>query len=174
MKKIILLFILLPGFLLNVHAQSLTETKEWDNLIQSLQDEKWKDANDLSTSLLNKTPKNDPDDNIAALLRYMYIYSEAGLLNAHKFTQKEALKNVIGFTGKRIILPAHPVALKNAFNSIQMVNEKTDSLFITATNSDATQIFSFEYIILNSKWSTDDFKNNNGKFYRLTGIIKIN
>lgn len=69
-------------------------------------------------------------------------------------------------------MPGHPVALKYALNTIQLVNNKTDSLFITATNRNGTDIFSFEYVVLKDKWPIDDFKNQDGKVYRLGGIIK--
>lgn len=102
----------------------------------------------------------------------MFIYSEAGLLNDQKVSKSQALKNIINFKGQLIILPGHPVALRYALNTIQLVNNKTDSLFITATNRKGTDIFCFEYVILKDKWPIDDFKNQDGKAYRLAGIIQ--
>jgi len=172
MKRLILLFSLLSVLILNAHAQSLTHSSEWRNLIVSLQNEDWQNANTLSLQLLNKTPDDEENNIGVALLRYMYIHSEAGLLNLRKVTKDEAIKAVQGFTGKLIILPSHPVSLKQGFNSIMMHNEKTDSLFITSTNKTATQIFSFEYIVLDDKWHVEDFKNSVGKIYRLGGMLK--
>jgi hypothetical protein len=171
-KIILLLFTLLSGLLINVHAQSLTHSSEWRELIASLRNEDWQKANTLSLQLLNKTPDDEENNIGVALLRYMYIHAEAGLLNLRKVTKDEAIKTVQGFTGKLIILPSHPVSVKQAFNSIMMHNEKTDSLFITSTNNAATQIFSFEYIVLDDKWSVEDFKNSIGKIYRLGGRLK--
>ena len=158
--------------LASVRAQSLMESKEWRDLINNLQDENWQDANTKSLELLNKMPDADPNDPTAALLRTMYIHSEAGLLNANKVTQDEALKAVKGFTGKLIILPGHRVALKWGLNTIQMVNEKTDTLFVAETNRQGTDIFAFDYLILDNKWSIDDFKARDGQFYSVGGIIK--
>ena len=141
-------------------------------MITSLQNEDWQNANTLSSSLLNKISKEEQGDPAACMLRYMYIFSEAGLMNLNKVSQSDALKKVIGFTGQMVILPAHLISLKNAFNSIELVNDKTDSLFITATNIKATSIFSFEYIILDSKMSLDDFNNHVGQKCRLGGIIR--
>jgi len=172
MKKITLLLFFVFALLLNARSQAILHTEEWHNLITSLQAENWQDANTISLSLLNKISKDEPDDVGAALLRYMYIHSEAGLMNLNKVTKDEAIKAVKGFTGKWVLLPAHPVALKNGFNSIQMVNGKTDSLFITSTNNAATEIFSFDYIILDEKWPVEDFKNSEGEIYRLGGIIR--
>jgi len=171
-KPVILsLFALL--FFTVVKAQSpITESKEFNDLITSLQNEDWQNANKLSLTCLKKVPENDKDNADAALLRYMFIYSEAGLMNDQKVSKSQALKNIINFKGQLIILPGHPVALKYALNTIQLVNNKTDSLFITATNRNGTDIFSFEYVILKDKWPIDDFKNQDGKAYRLAGIIQ--
>ena len=172
MKKNILTLLFAIAFLSNVRGQSLMESQEWRDLINNLQTENWKEANTKSLSFLNKMPNAAPDDPTAALLRTMYIHSEAGLLNSGDLTQDEAIKAVKGFTGKMIILPAHRVALKWALNTIQMVNEKTDTLFVTETNRRGTDIFDFDYIILDNKWSVEDFKNRDGEFYSIGGIIK--
>jgi hypothetical protein len=172
MKKIILTLFLAITFLSDAGAQSLMESQEWRDLINNLQTENWQDANTKSLTLLNQMPNAAPDDPTAALLRTMYIHSEAGLLNSGKVTQDEAIKAVKGFTGKMIILPAHRVALKWALNTIQMVNEKTDTLFVTETNRKGTDIFAFDYIIPENKWSVEDFKTRDGEFYSVGGIIK--
>ncbi|MDB5137908.1 MAG: hypothetical protein JWP37_4511 [Mucilaginibacter sp.] len=172
MKKIILALFFIIAFLSKAGAQSLMGSQEWRDLINNLQTESWQDANTKSLSLLNQMPNAAPDDPTAALLRTMYIHSEAGLLNDGKVTQDEAIKAVKGFTGMMIILPGHRVALKWALNTIQLVNEKTDTLFVTETNKKGTDIFAFDYIILNNKWSIEDFKNRDGELYSLGGIIK--
>jgi hypothetical protein len=172
MKRIILASFLILSLLSNAGAQSLMQTQEWRDLINNLQTENWQDANTKSLSLLNTMPNAGADDVTAALLRIMYIHSEAGLLDSNKVTQDEALKAVKGFTGKLIILPAHRVALKWALNTIQMVNEKTDTLFVTETNRQGTDIFAFDYVIPTNKWPIEDFKNSDGKLYSLGGIIK--
>lgn len=172
MKPITLLLLALL-FCGNLKAQSkVTESKDFNDLITSLQNEDWQNANKLFLACLKEVPENDKDNVDAALLRYMFIYSEAGLMNDQKVSKSQALKNIINFKGQLIILPGHPVALKYALNTIQLVNNKTDSLFITATNRNGTDIFSFEYVVLKDKWPIDDFKNQDGKVYRLGGIIK--
>src|SRR4051812_36601978 len=118
MKKVILVLFIIAAFLSNADAQSLMQTPEWHNLVTSLQNENWPQANALSLSLLNKSPKDEPGDLVAALLRYMYIHSEAGLLNMKKVSKNEALKAVAGFKGQLIILPPHPVVLKYQLSGI--------------------------------------------------------
>lgn len=172
MKKIILALFFIIAFLPNAGAQSLMGSQVWRDLINNLETENWKDANTKSLSLLNQMPNAAPDDPTAALLRTMYIHSEAGLMNDGKVTQDEAIKAVKGFTGKMIILPGHRVSLKGGLNTIETVNEKTDTLFVSETNRKGTDIFAFDYIILDNKWSVDDFKNRDGELYSLGGIIK--
>lgn len=171
MRKIFLIIAMLP-FMTRANAQSVRETPEWHQLLQSLHDESWKNADSLSFLLLNKAGNDEKEQPVVATLRYMYIYSEAGLMSLRKITQAQALKNVAGFIGKSVALPAHPIVLGRGSNSIQMVNEKTDSLFIVSTDKNATSIFSFEYVILNDKWPLDDFKNSAGKMFRLGGKIQ--
>ena len=168
----IFLLIAMLSFMIGANAQSITETPEWSNLIKALDNEQWADADKLSLELLKKAPDNGPNDPMVAVLRYMYIHAEAGLMNDGKLTQDQALKDVIAFKDKMVVLPGHPIAVKHAFNSIQMVNEKTDSLYIAATNSNATSIFSFEYIILKDKWPVEDFKSREGKVFILGGHIQ--
>jgi hypothetical protein len=165
----ILLFLLT---LTSVRAQSITNSKEWSDLINNLENENWQKSDSLSLICINKIPKSEMEGVEASLLRYMYIYSEAGLINARIITKSQALSHVKNLTGHSIILPAHPITLKEAFNSIEMVNDKTDSLAITATNIAATEIFCFEYVIMKDKWPIDNFKAEAGKNYRLGGLIK--
>ncbi|MGZ3764285.1 MAG: hypothetical protein ACXVA2_06455 [Mucilaginibacter sp.] len=172
MKKIILALFFITTLLCNTSAQSLMESKQWRDLIDNLQNENWQEANTKSLLLLNQMPNAAPDDPTAALLRTMYIHSEAGLMNDGKVTQDEAIKAVKGFTGKLIILPGHRVSLKGGLNTIKMANEKPDTLFVTETNRKGTDIFDFDYIVLDDKWSVEDFKNREGELYSLGGMVK--
>ncbi|MGZ3823264.1 MAG: hypothetical protein ACXVB6_21905, partial [Mucilaginibacter sp.] len=70
------------------------------------------------------------------------------------------------------ILPGHRVSLKGGLNTIKMANEKPDTLFVTETNRKGTDIFDFDYIVLDDKWSVEDFKNREGELYSLGGMVK--
>ncbi|RYU87261.1 hypothetical protein EWM62_16235 [Mucilaginibacter terrigena] len=172
MKKILALFVLLLMISINLKAQSITKDEEWDKLIGYLSAEQWDGANSLSLQFLKRIPDADKDGDEAAGLRYMYILSEAGLMNEQKVTKNEAQKKVAAFAGRRVILAGHPLTSKEGFNSIQLVNDKTDTLMVTASNIKATQIFSFEYIIPKKAMPLDEFKNNAGKVYGVSGRIK--
>jgi len=171
MRKIAFLLLLVICFF-KLQAQSITVTQEWNSLIKSLRDENWQETNRLSILCLDKVTASKTEDDIAALLRYMCIFSESALVNFNNVTQDEAIKKVAQFEGQAIMLPAYPVSVKFAPNSILTCNYKTDSLFISATNRAGTNIFCFEYIIPGNKWRLEDFNSSAGKFYRLKGILK--
>jgi len=170
MRKIIFILLFLTNFPF-LKAQSITQTPEWKQLLTDLKTEKWQEANDLSNQCLKTAIATEPGSNMIPILRYMVIFSESGLMNDGKLSQEKALLAVKGFEGMVIALPGHPISVKRGFNSITMHDEKTDSLFITATNSAATNIFAFEYVALRDVWPVDDFKNNAGKMCRLSGTL---
>jgi hypothetical protein len=170
MKKIICSLLFL-AFLTSVKSQSITESKEWNTLLSDLDNEKWQDANSITAACLKKVNDTGVDAAVVPILRYMFIYSESGMMNDGKVSQKDALNSVKGFMGLPITLPGHPVATKQAFNSLELSNNTTDTLFVTATNKAATDIFCFEYIVMKEKWPIDDFKKNEGKMFRLSGTL---
>jgi hypothetical protein len=172
MRKYTVLLLVLCGTFTKAEAQALISTAQWKILIDCLNEEKWQQAATLSNAYLLKVPKTRIDEDAPAILRYMYITSEAGLMNSKQLTKEKAFKNVAGFAGHNIILPAHPIALKTAFNSIELVNDKTDTLEVTAANKIATDIFSFEYIIPERPYSLDEFKRNKDKMCRIGGRLK--
>lgn len=171
MKRLLFTTLLFLSFSV-ARAQSANDDQKWSNLISSLETEDWVPANQLSLSLLNSIPATEANGNQAAVLRYMYILSESGLMDLGKVTKEEALKQVIGFVGKPILLPGHPVSVKRAFNSITRASGGADTLFVTATNRKATSIFAFEYIVLKNKWTEADLNTNAGKIWRLGGTLK--
>lgn len=171
--KILAFFLLLILFSSAVNAQSVTNSKEWNDLITSLNNENWADASRLSITCLQKIPADEKEGDLASLLRYMAIYSESGLMNSGTDTQEQAISKVKQYVGHTIALPPYRLTLKFAFNSIEMNNDKTtDTLVVCASNRQATNIHCFDYVILKDKWPVDDFINNAGKMYRLSGILK--
>ena len=99
MNKITCILLLLCLSTLTM-AQPITESKEWKDLITNLEKENWPDAHKLSIDCLNKVKGNEEEAEIAPMLRYMFIFTESGLMNMNKVTKAEALKAVIGFQGQ--------------------------------------------------------------------------
>ncbi|MFD0765913.1 hypothetical protein ACFQZI_13710 [Mucilaginibacter lutimaris] len=172
MKKLFITLIVLLFIVSSVKSQSKYTDAEWNKLVGFLSAEQWGDANTLSLQILKRIPAAEIDSDDAAAFRYMYIYSEAGLMNERKVTKEQAQKKITPHIGHKVLLAAHPITSKQGFNSITLVNDKTDTLMVTATNKTATQIFSFEYIIPKKRFPLDEFKNNEGKFYGVIGRIK--
>jgi hypothetical protein len=154
-------------------AQSVTDSPEWKKLILSLENENWADANQLSLQCLQEVPASEKEDALGSMLRYMVIYSESGLMNMGTVTQEQAIDKVKQYVGHNLLLPAHPLTLKFAFNSIEMNDDKsTDTLVVCASNRQATNIHCFDYVVLKDKWPEDDFKKNVGKMFRLGGKLE--
>jgi hypothetical protein len=172
MKKIVFALMLLFTLTSAANAQSLITDSDWEKVIAYLKNEDWGKANQLSKVYLEKIPKDQANSDEAAILRYMYALSESGLMNAGKITQDQALKNVKDFVGLNIILPGHPITLKTGFNSLEMANDKPDTLLVTATNKAADEILCFEYIVLDKPFTMAEFKDNEGKVCRVRGRLK--
>lgn len=172
MKKcVILLFILVNAFA-QAKAQELVTPEQFQKLIGYLNDENWSEAAKLSESYLISIPKDKQEDDAAAILRYMYLTSESGLMNLNQITQEKALVNVSKFSGHSVILPWRSVSIKYGTNYVQLVNNKPDTLMVTATNKKATQIFCFEYIVPTELISLAEFNSYNGKMCRISGQLK--
>src|ERR1700756_636617 len=99
---VILLFLVL--FSITAKAQSITESQDWNDLIASLNNEKWADANRLSITCLQKVPAAEQEDGLGSLLRYMAIFSESGLMSAGVIPQEQAANNVKQYIGHNIAL----------------------------------------------------------------------
>ncbi len=157
---------------LSLKAQGTIAQDDWQNVIGYLNNEDWKNAARQCQVYLNKIPNSDIDQDDAAILKYMFIISEAGLMNKRVLTKEQAIKNVQLFEGHNVVLPAHLVSLKEGFNAVELLNNKTDTLFITESNKTATEIFTFAYIIPEVPYSLSMFKNNDRKMCRIGGRLK--
>ena len=170
MRKIFsILFFVLP-FYINAQNTSFIEQKDWDSIIVYLGNEGWVNADRLISASLKKCPEDQQESDITGMLRYMSIFCKAGLMNEQKISKENALENVKSFIGHSIILPGVTVSLKNGFNIVQLKNNNTDTLFITASNAKATQLFAFTYIIPANPISLDDYTKAVDK----TALIKGN
>jgi hypothetical protein len=170
-KTIILLFFVFASFI-TVNAQELISREQFQKLIGFLNDENWPEAAKLSNDLLLKIPGKQQDDDAPAIVRYMYVTSEAGLMYMGKITKDEGLKNLVGFVGHTIILPSRTVSLKFGLNYIVNSDNKTDTLSISGTNRKGTDLFTFESIVPAKPITMDEFKGYEGKLFRIGGRLK--
>jgi hypothetical protein len=171
-KAIIILLFIIPEMCF-AQEKSFVEQANWDKIIQCLDHEEWAKANKLAMACLKKCPKEEVNGNEAAILRYMYLFTESGLMNEKNVDKEEALKRVKAFEGLRIILPGHPLSTREAgFNVIEPYNNNSDTLFVTESNKVMTEIFCFIYVIPSTKMSMDDFNKNIGNSYTISGTLQ--
>jgi hypothetical protein len=171
MKKL-LFALLFVTFFSNVHAQSVITKKDWSRLVDLIVVQDWLPANKLSLSLLNSIPFVQVNSREAPKLRYMYMLSEAGLLNTGKVTETEALNSVIGFIGKPILFPWHPVSEKRELNSFSADVNTPDTLVLMEGNQEDNAVFTLYYVVLKNKWTAANIQANAGKTLRFDGIFK--
>ncbi|MBL4677218.1 MAG: hypothetical protein JKY70_13580 [Mucilaginibacter sp.] len=170
MKKPYLFILLFLMISTSLSAQSVLTKENWDEIIKPLEAEQWQDAQTLTRQYLGKI---DKDEDAAAILRYMNIYSTAGLLNDGKLTKKQALALIAPFKGQSIISSWFPIKNKYGLNTVQMVNDKPDTLMITATNRQGTNIFAFIYVKPETLYSLTEWTGFDGKNCRFGGTISF-
>lgn len=171
MKKVVFALLFFIAFS-SAHAQSVIAKKDWSRLVDLIVAGDWLPANKLSLSLLNSIPFVQVNSREAPKLRYMYILSEAGLLNTGKVTETEALNNVTGFVSKLVLLPWYPLSEKRELNTFSADLNVPDTLVLTEGDQEDRAIFTSYYIILKSKWTADNIQANAGTTWRFAGTLK--
>lgn len=143
---------------------------QYSKLLEKLNDENWSESQAICKLLLDYAEPNDSMQIEKKVLRYIYIYSTAGLLNEKKLTKDEALKSTMSLKGKEMITPAHPIKSNCYVNCTHLADEKKNTFFSSTNNAQGTQIFSFEYIEIK-----DDIKETKeeleGKYIRFKATL---
>lgn len=135
--------------------------KEWKILTDALIVEDWEKAAFFAALLLDRT-KTDNEKKQLAQLRYFYLYALAGkVLNLTEAKQtvkkdasfeelKKAAENSIG---KEFLMPPRQFLndCEKRVNYICAVKDNDKALRVTATNKNATNIISFDYILFDTK-----------------------
>lgn len=172
MKKVIVLLFILSVVFTRSYAQELVPDGQFSTLIGFLNEENWPEAAKLSEAILKKIPGNKQDDDAPAVIRYMHIISEAGLMYMGKLTKAEALKNVSGYIGHTIFSPSRYTSLKYGLNRIVSSDNKTDTLASSCTNRKGTDLYTSESIVPAHPITMDEFKSYDGKLFRIGGVLK--
>ena len=155
MKNILTTVVLFLG-LFQSYGQTLTYD-DFKSLIPYLQTENWKSAFKESTKLLKSADKDTSE--FHAIILYINIFSAAGMVTEGQMTYKELENNVMKFQGRKIIISAHPVTIKDgALRQIKFdVTDSTNAAFVAATNSKGTYILCMEKFTFKDKINLDDF-----------------
>ncbi|UAY52675.1 hypothetical protein [Ferruginibacter albus] len=127
-------------------SQNTYFNTKYNALLENLEAENWVKAEKACKELLKYVEPIDSMQTEKMVLRYIYIYTNAGLLNAKKITQKEALKRTEYLQGKDMILPSHPFNSDCYVNCTHISDDDKNTFFSGVNDSKGTQIFSFEYV----------------------------
>jgi hypothetical protein len=136
MKQNLVLIITL-FFSINYYSQNITNENfeaNFNDLSENLYKEKWKIAEKLSTDLLEFAETIETMKTEREVLRYMKIYTVAGLLNEKSITKAEALEKTEYLKGKEMIMPAHPFNSK-CFVNCTHLSENEENTFFSGVNN---------------------------------------
>jgi len=169
MRKL-LLIILSTSFCFGQKNSTLKFEDNYNLLIENLSNENWVKSEQLAKELLQIAEPVDSMQTEKKVLRYIYIYSTAGLLNEKKLTKEEALEKVKFLKGKEMIMPAHPFKSNCHVNCTHFTEELPNTFFSVVNNAQGTQIFSFEYVTIENgiKETQSELE---GKYVALSGVL---
>jgi hypothetical protein len=146
MKNLLLITFLITNLCFGQKNDVTNFEDNYNLLIENLSNENWTKSEKLAKELLEIVEPIDSMQTEKKVLRYIYIYSTAGLLNEKKLTKNEALEKVKFLQSKEIIMPTHPFNSKCYVNCTHLKEDETDTFFTGVNNAKGTQIFSFEYV----------------------------
>lgn len=170
MKKLLFLALLMTAFCQGQQNSATPFETNFNLLLENLSGENWTKAEQLSKELLAIAEPVDSMDIEKKVLRYMYLYSVAGLLNEKKFSKEAALEKVMFLKSKEMIMPSHPFR-SNCYINCTQFSEGQPNTFVTGVNNaSGTQIFSFEYVTIENgiKEKASELE---GKFITLKGVL---
>ncbi len=153
-----------------LNAQSLNFDLEYDMLLQNLESENWADAYKRSRKLLEFAEKNDKLDQERKVLRYIQIFSSAGLLNEKIISKEEALKRVDRMKGLVMAMPAHLFRKDCHVNCTWFTEQIPNTFFTGVNNAKGTQIFAFEYVTIKDR-IRETSEDLEGKYVILEGVL---
>ncbi|WP_042480090.1 hypothetical protein [Solitalea canadensis] len=169
MKSLVTTFFLLFASV-TCFSQSIDFENKYNTLMENLESENWVKSEQFCKDLLKYAESVDSMQTEKRVLRYIYIYSNAGLLNERKITKEEALKRTKYLRGEEMIMPAHPFNSNCYTNCIHITEEDNNTFFSGVNNSTATQIFSFEYVKI-EKGIKESKNELEGKLITLKGTL---
>lgn len=158
---------------INCYSQNITKENfesNFNSLLENLNTENWENAEKVCTNLLKYAEPIKSMETEKEVLRYIKIYSVAGLLNEKKITKTEALGKTEYLNGKKMIMPAHPFNSKCYVNCTHLNEDEENTFFTGVNNQNGTQIFSFEYVKIKGKIK-ETKEELEGKLIVLKGIL---
>lgn len=175
MKRLLLLILLIISVsFIKINAQIDNNEFEfqYNKLLESLSEEKWMNADSLTTYLINKYSGIESMEHENQVLRYISIYSTAGLLSEKLISKEKALDKASKYKGLRMVMPAHPLKKDCYVNCTHLVSDQKNTFFTGVNNAQGTQIFSFEYVKMKSPVNENYIKSLEGQNISLSGLLK--
>lgn len=167
-------FLLITLLITNLCFSQKNDAKKFEDnynlLMENLSNQNWTKSEELAKELLTIAEPIDSMQTEKKVLRYIYIYSTAGLLNEKKLTKNEALGKVNFLQSKEMIMPAHPFNSKCYVNCTHLKEDETNTFFTGVNNAEGTQIFSFEYVKI-EKGIKESLSELEGKYITLKGEL---
>ncbi len=170
----------IPKVTKQIPAQTFGEISDanWKDLIDAVQSENWQQSALLASGYLAKIKLENSKKQIARL-RYILLYSLAGKVVEASLAGKtpeetaariELEKTAKGFIGKEFFMPSRELSddCQGKVDYICRSTQQENVLRLTATNKEATAIFSFEYVRLKEDFN---LKKNIGNQAILSGIL---
>lgn len=171
-KLIFLLLLVILGFKLNAQIPQNEFERLYNQLMEHLSNENWSRADSLTTILLTNLHKVDSMEHEKQVLRYISIYSTAGLMNENLINKDDAIKKVTQYKGLRLVMPAHPLNNKCYVNCTHLDSDIKNTFFSAVNNAHGTQIFSFEYVKMKEPIDEKYIKTIEGKNIALSGLLE--
>ena len=173
MKKLFLSLLLftIPFVVFSQKISKEDFETEYTLLLENLSSENWKEAEKTASELLKRIENDTLFSHENKVLRYIFIYTNAGLLNQKVISKEEAYEKIKLLKGKELIMPAHPFS-SNSYINVTRLAENDKSIFMSmVNNANGTQLFSFEYVTIE-----DGIKETaaelNGKLIVLSGTLE--
>jgi hypothetical protein len=113
---------------------------EWGAIAQAIMAERWGDAVEVGTELM-ATYGDGGDEEDLGKLRFMMLYSRAGLVTEEKMKHEELVERCSSFIGKRVTLPG----LMRESLHIQEEDSTGSTVFVTMANSAGVNIHCMVY-----------------------------
>jgi hypothetical protein len=155
----LLLFATAGGFAQSPKSAPALSDKQWEPLLQAMENEDWTKAAEQSGKYL-KELKQEDSEHALARLRYIFMLASAAKVAEGQMSYDELKIALKEFIGKELMTPYIGFGAPcPAFNSICVLTSGNYDLSVTASNAKATYIYMFQYVRLATKPDSIPKKN---------------
>jgi hypothetical protein len=160
---------------LATYSNSKTITKDeivntYNEIIKNINKKEWTISNELTRELLTTFNEIGSFNKEEKILKYIYIYTTAGMINEKKITNEEAIKKLECLKGHKMELPALPFKKRGTANYIK--KDKCDSTFVSIIkSSEKSRVSTYEYVHI-KRGIKEKTKELEGDLIVLEGVLR--